>query len=129
MNLTGADLNRSSLSNTDLSSADLSGASLSHTTFTGVTLVTCYPLAAGGYQECPGANLSGAVIHRADLAGFNLSAVDLSGADLTGSDLNDATFGLTEPFGSLPTALTGDEPHPCEPQCAPTSTRRGPVEH
>lgn len=73
--------------------------SLNGASFAGARFVTCYDLTTPpiGYQDCPGADLSGAVMHRADLAGFDLSTVNLSGTDLTGSDLSDATFGLTEP--------------------------------
>ena len=103
----GASLHRVDFAGTDLSSADFADASLSGASFLDAALVTCYQI-ADGIQECPGADLSGAVLRRAGLAGFDLSSVDFSGADLTGSDLAGATFGVTgEPFGTTPTDLAG----------------------
>jgi uncharacterized protein YjbI with pentapeptide repeats len=105
---TGADMRRSVLTGTDLSSAELSDSQLSGASFAGASLVGCQEIAAIGYQQCEGADLTGAVLHRADLANFDLSAVNFSGTDLTGSDLHSATLGFTEPVApNFPTEFTG----------------------
>ena len=95
--LTGADLRKANLSNTDLSSADLSSSRLTGADISGALLVTCHQISILGYAKCPGANLSQAVMHRANLAGFSLGPANFAGADLTGSDLAGANFGLVEP--------------------------------
>lgn len=99
----GANLGDANLSDDDLSSVTLTDARLHGVDFTGTVFVTCYTIAAGGYQECPGANLTDAVIDHADLSAFDLATVDFDGANLTGSSLSDATLGLVEPIGNSDT--------------------------
>lgn len=106
--LTGADLKRAILGD-DFSSVNFDGAGLNGADLSSATLVTCYQIAAGGIDQCPGSDFTNATMHKADLAGRDLATVTFSGTDLTGSDLAGAAFGLVEPdnIGTFPTDFDG----------------------
>jgi uncharacterized protein YjbI with pentapeptide repeats len=107
-NLNGATLAHASLGD-DFSSVTFHGSGLNSVNLSSATLVTCYQIAAGGIDECPGADFSNAVMHRVDLAGRDLTTTTFAGADLTGSDLAASSFGLVEPdnIGTFPTDFHG----------------------